>query len=225
MTRIIYVAIILSIILLFPNITSLEIGPKKVTTIVLSQVQKSAYFGEELKVTGRLLIASTGEGIANADIKIIDNEPVGQKILVSTKTRKYGYFIASWKTEFGERDRTMHLIVKYDGSADYTASVSREQTVMVRLLPLEINFLYLHSYYKEGDAPEIIFMISSLRNPVEPDVLRVSFNGKPVKVDSYGSGNYVYQTEPLSKGHNQFFVSVSKDGYRTASKVITIHVI
>ena len=219
-----YAALLLSFALLLASTASLEATPAKVTAIILTQVPKSAYFGDELKVTGRLLEAASGEGIANAEIKIIDNKPVAQEILGSTKTRKYGFFTATFKTSLGERDRTLNLIVKYDGSADHTASTSREQTIMLKLLPLEITFLYLKSFYKQGETPEIIFAVTSLRKPVEPDVLHVNFNGKPVKPSSYGLGNYVYETEPLAKGHNQFFVSVSKDGYKTVSRVITITV-
>ncbi|MEM2761028.1 MAG: hypothetical protein QXW73_09615 [Nitrososphaerales archaeon] len=122
------------------------------------------------------------------------------------------------------KDKTIHLIVKYDGSLEHTASVSREKTMMVKLLPLEVQFQYLRSFYKEGESAEIIFSVTSSRQLVEPDVLHVSFNVKPVTNVTYGTGNYVYETDPLSKGHNQFFVSVSKYGYETLSRIITIHV-
>jgi hypothetical protein len=143
-----YTALLLSFALLLASTASLEAAPAKVTAIILTQVPKSAYFGDEVKVTGRLLEAGTGEGIANAEVKIIDNKPVAQEILGSTKTRKYGFFTATFKSSLGERDRTLNLIVKYDGSADHTASTSREQTIMLKLLPLEITFLYLKSFYK-----------------------------------------------------------------------------
>lgn len=220
-----YVVIMFSIVLLFAGTTSLDARSTKVTAIILNQVPTSAYFGDELKVTGKLIEAATGEGIANAEIKIIDNKPSGQEVLVTTKTRKYGLFTATWNASLDDpRDRTMHLRVKYDGSADYTASISREHTIMIRLLPLEIKFQYLKSFYKQGESIEIIFTVTSLQKPVEPDILRTNFNSKPVTVTAYGKGNYVYETEPLAKGHNQFFVSALKDGYKTVSRIITITV-
>lgn|SRR5574341_33956 len=122
------------------------------------------------------------------------------------------------------RDKTVHLIVKYDGSANYVGSISREHTITVRLLPLEINFLYLKSSYKQGETPEIIFEVTSRGKLVKPDIIYASFNGQIVTPAVYGTGNYVYETTPLSKGHNQFFVNVSKVGYETVSRIITIRV-
>lgn len=216
---------LLSAVLLVSSMSSLEAKPAKVTMITLNQVPKSAYFGDEVKVTGQLIEAATGNGIANAEIKIIDNKPSGKEVLATTKTRKYGFFAASWNVSIDSKDTTIHLLVKYDGSEDYTASVSRQHSVKIKLLPLEITFLYLNNFYRQGESPEIIFTVSSFQKPVEPDVLRASFNGKPAKVDVYGKGNYVYETEPLAKGHNQFFVNVSKAGYETVSRIITITVV
>lgn len=224
MRRMHYTAILLSVTLLFSGAASFAVNPK-VTTITLSQVPKSVYFGDKITVTGLLIEAGTKQGVAKAEVQIIDNRPAGEQVLASTKTRKYGYFTATWNAALDDpRDRTVHLVVKYDGSTDYTASVSREQTIMVKLLPLEITFQYLKSSYSNGESAEIIFSVTSRQKLIEPDVLHVSFNGKPVKVDVYGTGNYVYETGPLSKGHNQFFVNVSKYGYETVSRIITIDV-
>jgi len=199
----------------------------KTTMLTLNRAPASVYFGDEIKVTGQLVEARTGEGVVGVNVKLIDNEPVGQKVLASTTTRKYGLFTASWTATLNDPNRSsaIHLVAKFDGSANYTASVSKEQTIMVKLLPLEIKFQYLKSYYKQGKSAEIIFTVTSLKKLVEPDIMRVSFDGKPVSVDSYGTGNYVYETPPLSKAQHQFFVSVSKYGYSTASQIITIHVV
>lgn len=218
-------AIIISVMLLVSNAASLEAKTMKTTTVILNQPPRSAYIGDQLKIAGQLIETNTGEGIANAEIKVIDNKPSGEEILVSTKTRKYGLFTSTWKLSLGDpRDKTVHLLVRYDGSENYVGSISREHTIMVRLLPLVINFLYLKSSYKQGEAPEIIFEVTSRGRLVEPDTVYASFNGQMVSPAIYGTGNYVYQTPPLSKGHNQFFVNVSKLGYETVSRIITIRV-
>jgi len=218
-------AIIISIMLLVSSANSLEARAGKATTIILNQTPKFVYVGDQLKVTGQLIETNTGEGISNAEIKVIDNKPGGQEILVSTKTRKYGFFTSTWKMSLGDpRDKTVHLLVRYDGSETYVGSISGEHTIMVRLLPLEINFLYLKSSYKRGETPEIIFEVTSRGRLVEPDTVYTSFNGQIVRPAVYGMGNYVYETPPLSKGHNQFFVNVSKLGYETVSRIITISV-
>jgi len=198
----------------------------KTTVLTLNRAPVSVYFGDEIKVTGQLVEARTGQGIVGANIKLIDNEPVGQKVLASATTRKYGLFTASWTATLDDpsRDSAIHLIVKFDGSASYTASVSREQAIIVKLLPLELKFQYLKSFYKQGESAELIFTVTSLRKLVEPAIIRVNFDGKPVSVTSYGTGNYVYETPPLSKTQHQFFVSVSKYGHSTVSQIITIHV-
>lgn len=198
----------------------------KTTVLTLNRVPTSAYFGDEIRVTGKLIDASTGEGIVGAAIKLIDNEPVGQNVLTSTTTRKYGLFSAGLTATLDDpqRDSAVHLLVKFDGSANYTASVSREQTVMVRLLPLEVRFQYLKNIYSEGEAAEVVFTATSLGKPVEPDIIKASFDAISVSPASYGTGNYVYETPPLSKTQHQFYVSVSKYGYSTASQIITIHV-
>jgi hypothetical protein len=221
-----YLAGLLSIILVLSSAAAYGSMHATVTTIILNQVPKSGHLGEELKITGRLIETSTGEGIVNAKLTVIDNSPSGQTILASAKTRKHGFFVATWQVTMDDpRDTTQHLVVKYKGSANYTASVSREHGVSIKRLPLEITFMYLKSYYKQGERAEIIFTATSMRKPVEPDALYASFNGSPVDLSIYGKGNYVYETEPLSKGHNQFFVSASKHGYETISRVITITVI
>lgn len=223
--RMLLAAIIISVMLLVSSATSLEARTGKTTAVILNQPPKSVYIGDQLKVTGQLIETNTGEGIANAEIKVIDNKPSGQVILVSIKTRKYGFFTSTWKMSLEDpRDKTVHLIVKYGGSENYIGSISREHTITVRLLPLEINFLYLKSSYKQGETPEIIFEVTSRRKLVEPDTVYASFNGQIVRPAVYGTGNYVYETVPLSKGHNQFFVNVSKVGYETVSRIITIRV-
>jgi len=224
MWKMLYAAIAFSVVLMSGS-TSLEAGSTKVTSIILNQVPTSTYFGDEIKATGKLVEVGSGRGIANAEIEVIDNKPSGQVTLLSTKTRKYGFFTATWMVSLNDpRDTTMHLIVKYDGSANYTASVSKERGITVQLLPLEIKFQYLKSFYNKDESAEIIFTITSLQKPIEPDVMHVNFNSKPITPVSYGIGNYVYETDPLSKGHNQFFVSALKDGYKTVSRIITITV-
>lgn len=199
----------------------------RISKITLSQVPNVTYFGAEMKITGQLVDAATGEGLPNREIQVINNEPSGSEVLFSTETRKYGYFVASWKNQTeNTMDTTMHLLVSYDGSEEYTASVSREHTVTVKLLPLEVEFLYLKNVYNQGESTEIIFTVSSLGKPVEPDVLRVIFNSKVVNPAVYGKGNYVYETDPLSADlPNQFFVGVSKDGYESTSRMITLRVV
>ena len=228
MKRIFLLITLVSIMLVLSSITTTSTANpiSKTTVLTLNRASASVYFGDEIKVTGQLLEARTGVGIVGVSVKLIDNEPVGQKVLTSVTTRKYGLFTASWAATLDDtnRDSAIHLIAKFDGSANYTAAVSREQTIMVRLLPLEIKFQYLKSFYKQSESAEIIFTVTSLRKPVEPDIMRVNFDGKPASVTSYGTGNYVYETQPLSKAQHQFFVSVSKHGYSTASQVITIHV-
>ena len=225
MERILFATMILSVLLLLSGVNSFGVVATKVTAIKLNRVATMAYIGDELMVTGRLVEAGSGEGIAKEEIKIIDNKPSGQDLLVSSKTRKYGFFTAKWETsKYDPRDSTMHLIVKYDGSSNYTASVSREHTIMVIPLPIEIKFQYLKSNYDQGEIAEIIFTTTSLQNPIQPDVLHTNFNSKSVMVAAYGKGNYVYETEPLSKGHNQFFVNAGKEGYSTVSLMITISV-
>jgi hypothetical protein len=198
----------------------------KTTMLTLNTASRSVYFGDEIKVSGKLTEVRTGQGIVGVNIKFVDNEPVGQKILASATTRKYGLFTASWRAALDDpdRDSAVHLVAKFDGSANYTASISKEKTITVRLLPLEIKFEYLKSFYNEGESAEIIFTVISLRKLVEPDIVRVNFDGRPVSVTSYGIGNYVYETPPLSKTQHQFFVSVSKYGYSTATQIITIHI-
>lgn len=220
MRKMLYSTIILSAVLLFSGIPYVQGSLPVPTSIILNQVPKSAYFGDELRISGQLIESVSREGVFNAKIKVVDNKPSGQEVLVTTTTRKYGLFTASWKAPIEDRDRTMHLIVKYDGSEGYTASI-RDQTLMVKLMPLEVKFQYLQNVYKQGESVEIIFTVSSLQRPVEPDIIRTNFNAKPVTVTAYGMGNYVYETGPLQKGHNQFFVNVYKEGYKTVSRSIT----
>ena len=219
---------LMSVVLVFSSVaTASAANPiSKTAGLTLSRAPTSVYFGDEIKVIGQLVEARTGQGIVGTSVKLIDNEPVGQKVLASATTRKYGLFTASWTATLDgpNRDSAIHLVAKFDGSANYTASISREQTIMVRLLPLEIKFQYLKSFYKQGEAAEIMFTVTSLRKLVELDIVRVNFDGRPVSVTSYGTGNYVYETPPLSKTQHQFFVSVSKYGYSTVSQIITIHV-
>lgn len=195
----------------------------KPTIVALNRIPSSVYFGEEVRVTGKLVDAS-GEGIVGATVKFIDNEPVGQKILASVVTRKYGLFTAGWTAALDDtRDRSIHLVVRYDGSANYTGSVSREQTIMVRPIPLELKFQYLKNVYSKDESAEIVFTVTSRRIPVEPDLIKASLDGVPVTVTAYGKGNYVFETPPLSKPWHQFYVSVSKHGYFPASQSITLH--
>jgi hypothetical protein len=198
----------------------------KTTMLTLNTASRWVYFGDEIKVSGKLTEARTGQGIVGVNIKFVDNEPVDQKILASATTRKYGLFTASWRAALDDskRDSAVHLVAKFYGSANYTASISKEKTITVRLLPLEIKFEYLKSFYNQGESAEIIFTAISLRKLVEPDTVRANFDGRPVSVTSYGTGNYVYETPPLSKTQHQFFVSVSKYGYSTATQIITIHI-
>ena len=219
---------LLSTMLIFSSMVSASAANpvSKTTMLTLNTAPRSVYFGEEIKVSGKLLEARTGQGMVGVTIKFVDNEPVGQKVLASATTRKYGLFTASWTAALDDpsSDSAVHLIAKFDGSGNYTTSISKEKTITIRLLPLEIKFEYLKSYYAEGESAEIIFTVMSLRKLVEPDIVRVNFDGRPITVTSYGTGNYVYETPPLAKTQHQFFVSVSKYGYSTATQIITIHI-
>jgi len=219
---------LLSAMLIFSSIisTSASSPISKTAMLTLNSAPRSVYFGDEIKVSGKLTEARTGQGIVGVNIKFVDNEPVGQKVLASATTRKYGLFTVSWTAALDDpsRDSAVHLVAKFEGSANYTASISKEKTITVRLLPLEIKFEYLKSFYNQGESAEIIFTVISLRKLVEPDTVRVNFDGRPASVTSYGTGNYVYETPPLAKTQHQFFVSVSKYGYSTATQIITIHI-
>ncbi len=224
----IFLPVIMSLMIILSSLSAASTtNPTDKTTILtLNRVPTSVYFGDEITVTGRLLEGTTGQGIIGVNVKLIDNEPVDQKVLVSVTTRKYGYFTASWTATTNDPNRysVVHLIAKFDGSTQYTPAVSKERTIVVRLLPLEIKFYGLKNSYKQDESIEIIFTLTSLRNPVAPGTMRVSFDGKPVSVADYGLGNYLYETSPLSRGQHQFFVGVSKYGYSTVSQIITIHV-
>ncbi len=195
-----------------------------ITTLILRSAPSTAHHGEEIKVSGELRDAMTGEGIVDAEVKVIDNRPLAQEVLVTTKTRKYGLFVAVFNATLADPDRTgaLHIIAKFEGSESHLPSVSREHTVTVKLAPLDVRFLYLKTQYSQGERAEVIFTVTSGNTMLEPEIMRTSFDGSPVAVKSYGTGNYVYETPPLTKGWHQFFVSVSKPGYGTLSRIISI---
>jgi hypothetical protein len=201
-------------------------APTKTTLLTLNRAPTSVYFGDEIKISGQLVESRTGQGVVGAKIKLIDNEPGEQKVITSSTTRKYGLFTASWKATLDDpnRDNIIHLMAKFEGSTGYSMAISRQQSLTVKLLPLDIKFEYLQSSYKRGEPAEIIFTVTSFRKLIQPDTVRVSFDGKSVSVVNYGTGNYVYETPPLTKAQHQFFASVSKYGYSSATQFITIHV-
>lgn len=220
------IALVATMLILSSITTALAVTPIRTTVLTMNRAPISVYFGDEIKISGQLVESRTGQGVVGVKVKLIDDEPGEQKVIASPITRKYGLFTASWRATLDnpDKDSTIHLMAKFEGSANYSMAISRQQSISVKLLPLEIKFEYLKSSYKQGESAEIIFTVTSLRKLVRPDTVRISFDGKLVSVTTYGTGNYVYETPPLSKAQHQFIVNVSKYGYSPASQIITIHV-
>lgn len=198
----------------------------KPTSITWHTQSSVVYLGEKIKVTGKLVDANTGEGVVDVVVKILDSNAVGPRILDTAITRNNGVFAARFDASLADptKQGTLYLVAKFDGSEKYKSSISREQPVRVKLLPLDIKFDLLKTRLKDGESAEIIFIVTSRRQPVEPDAMWIVFDGKTVSATNYGTGNYVYETPQLSKGKHAFFVSASKTGHNAATQMVTLYV-
>ena len=90
------------------------ITPKADTEIIIDELPPSILQGKTLKITGQLIQSDNGEGIPNAQIKIIDYDPVLVSDLIGTTiTNQDGSFSFEWIAECTDNLESICIIELY----------------------------------------------------------------------------------------------------------------
>ena len=244
-------AVSFSIILLLGSAGLNNANAVDVTSVSLDRPAEK-YFavtqGDTLIFTGRLVKASTVEGIANATVTIVHQVSFGQTtLLASGRTDANGFYSIPWVVDVklvigkaggssgtentqasggsskGGRENRFQVVVvaSFDGNDRYVRSVSNAQSFEVRLNALTIKLERKATYLAFESVAVKIMVKDTNGRLVDPDKITSRFDNNPVTLLKQSTGTYIFSVESLSPGNHQLQLLVEKSGHTPDDELIS----
>lgn len=197
--------------------------------------------GEPLIFSGRLIKATTLEGIANATIKIMHDISFNdKKVLITGTTNQDGFYSIPWIVDvekvvpttggsFGKGDTQgrekrfqVKVFAEFEGDSENSRSVSNAQAFEVRLNQLKI-VLEKKSQYLAFESLAIRVRITDVENrPTDPDTITATFDNSPITLVHEEQGVYSLRISSLPPGPHSLKIIAEKRGHVTDEQLVTI---
>lgn len=228
----------------YPNLkaTDLTLDPLAECTNDL-QCNATFHAGDTVTFTG-LLLDRDGKFVRDAKVNIYRLSGVELQLLTSAVTERDGTFKATWKARFMDLksvDETFKqqirevstVFAKFEGSDKYAASKSRMLVITVKIPDVLTHVATDKQLYESGNSALIFVNFiqvemngSSIKYGgfIDPDNMRVTYDGKPVELSKKKQGSYTFVTPSLTVGHHQLLINSAKGGYNTSVGFITVQV-
>lgn len=228
----------------YPNLkaTDLTLDPLAECTNDL-QCNATFHAGDTVTFTG-LLLDRDGKFVGDAKVNIYRFSGVELQLLTSGVTERDGTFKATWKARFmGQKsvDETFKqqirevstVFAKFEGDDKYAASKSRVFVVTVKIPDVLTHVATDKRLYESGSSALIFVNFIQVEMNgnsikyggfIDPDSMRVTYDGKPVELSKKKHGSYTFVTPELTVGHHQLVINPAKGGYNTSVGFITVQV-
>ena len=228
----------------YPNLkaTDLTLDPLAECT---NDLQCNATFlaGDIVTFTGQLLDRD-GKFVRDATVNIYRLSGVQLQLLTSAVTERDGTFKAIWKARFMDQksvDETFKqqirevstVFAKFEDNDKYAASKSGVLVITVKIPDVLTHVATDKHLYESGNTALIFVNFiqvemngSSIKygDFIDPDSMRVTYDGKPVELSKKKQGSYTFVTPALTVGHHQLVINPAKGGYNTSVGFITVQV-
>lgn len=214
-----------------------------VTAVSLDEPAQKAFpvtQGETMTFTGRLIRASTLQGIGNVTVNIVQQVAFGEtRVLTSGQTDADGYYAIPWAVDvelvagvsggsFGtdptqgrENRFQVIVVVRFDGDDQYLHSVSNAQSFEVRLNALTIKVENKKTYLAYEQVAVKVLVNDINNNLVDPDKITALFDNTPVTLLKQDVGTYIFSVQSLSPGTHALALLVEKKGHSPDDERIT----
>jgi hypothetical protein len=134
--------------------------------IVLDRIPSSINAGETITFTGKL--TSNGQGISNAFVQIMENDPFkSDQRLSYARTNSNGYFSSTWSVTSGLVETDFDIYAVFDGDSSYKRARSPDQTMSIQSnYPTEITLDRIPSSIHAGQTITFTGKLTSNGQPV-----------------------------------------------------------
>ena len=197
------------------------------TDITLSVSSSRVQLNDTVVFSGSLVNSNTGDGIWGKPVTIYREGPIIPIAIASLTTGIDGKFDTEWIATLDEnKDTLVTVFAQFDGDDVISPSRTGKKTITIELTPLElvISTDMDKNRYQLGD--KALFSVAfndGTVNFVDPDFIRVTYDGKFIEMKNVDVGRYTFETPYLVKfAQHQFGVFAEKWGFSSTQKSITI---